>query len=146
MLRRPNIDRTFQELAAVWAKRSTCRRASVGAVIALDGRSVSSGYNGAPAGLQHCRHLPEDGSPCTLAVHAEANAIVYAARYGIPLSGSTLYTTMAPCYACALLIISAGIVRVVASSPYRKADGPELLAQSGIQYVMTAKTRGGDST
>jgi dCMP deaminase len=135
---RPDIDETLMAIAALWAQRGTCSRAAVGVVVALEGRIITTGYNGAPSGMPHCVH-PTDamisGSSevgCTSAVHAEANALAFAAKNGTPTNGATLYTTLTPCVPCAQLIINAGIVRVVAHTPYRVMDGWNLLYDAGL--------------
>lgn len=123
-------------MARMAAKRSTCARLHVGAIIARDHRPIVTGYNGAPAGMAHCDHVndfsrPEDG--CQVAVHAEANAIAYAARAGIALEGAELFCTNEPCYKCSQLIINAGIIRVVFNQPYRLHDGVALLRAAKLQ-------------
>lgn len=126
-------DEMLMEIARIVARRSTCNRAQVGAVVAQDGRVVSTGYAGAPSGLPHCS--PETcntGAPCTRTVHAEAGAISYAARSGIRLEGATLYCTHCPCIDCAKLIINTGIKRVIYDQAYRKTEGLELLRTVGI--------------
>ena len=100
------------QVAEVFATRSTCSRAHVGVVIAREGRILTTGYNGAPAGMAHCNHSPDEVNGCQNAVHAEANAIAYAARYGISLEGAELYSTFMPCLACAQLVINAGIQQI----------------------------------
>lgn len=135
-------DQMLIEIAHVVAKRSTCLRAQVGAVIAQDGRIVSTGYAGAPAGLPHCTpELCDLSHPCTRTVHAEAGAISYAARAGIRLYGATLYCTLMPCEPCAKLIINAGIQRVVYDKAYRKTEGIELLKQARIDIAQLSATR-----
>jgi dCMP deaminase len=149
---RPLVEDILMRSAMIWAERSTCARGNVGAVIALDGRTVSTGYNGAPRGLPHCNHdctcsiehidtgLHADWCPeemarlrgCQVSVHAEANAIAFAARHGVALEGATLFTTHAPCVACSQLIINAGIGGVIYLHDYRITDGRELLVQVGI--------------
>ena len=126
-------DEMLMEIARIVARRSTCNRAQVGAVVAQDGRIVSTGYAGAPSGLPHCS--PETcntNAPCTRTVHAEAGAISYAARSGIRLEGATLYCTHCPCIDCAKLIINTGIKRVIYDQAYRKTEGLELLRTVGI--------------
>jgi dCMP deaminase len=141
--------------AKIFEDRSTCSRNHVGVVIARDGRIISTGYNGAPAGMPHCEHvlptyetdaeilvshispvppLPVAGMDrgCKLAIHAEANAIAYSARHGVSLEDATLYTTLSPCYACAQLIISAGLQRVVFDRSYRDPAGTDLLMAAGL--------------
>jgi dCMP deaminase len=109
-------------------------------VLARDGRILVQGYNGAPAGMPHCEHpdgeVSVSGSKgCEIAVHAEANAIAYAARLGIRLEGAEMYTTLSPCVACAMLIINAGITCVYAAQIYRDLAGVELLSSGGIDVV-----------
>ncbi|MHA1806805.1 MAG: deoxycytidylate deaminase, partial [Candidatus Thorarchaeota archaeon] len=114
MLIRFSRDELLGNIAKLVARRSTCLRSSVGALLAREGRIISMGYNGAPAGMRHCE--PETcgpGEQCTRTVHAEANAIAFAAKTGIETNGSTLYTTHSPCNDCAKLLINAGICRVI---------------------------------
>lgn len=126
-------DEMLMEIARIVARRSTCNRAQVGAVVAQDGRIVSTGYAGAPSGLPHCDpHICNAENPCTRTVHAEAGAISYAARSGIRLEGATLYCTHCPCIDCAKLIINTGIKRVIYDQAYRKTEGLELLRTVGI--------------
>ena len=122
---RPSRDEWLMDIAWQVARRGTCSRRQVGAVISLEGRILSVGYNGAPAGMDHCVHTTD--SPCTVAVHAEANAIFFAARHGIGLEGSTLYATTMPCLNCSQAVINAGIKRVVSGSDYREFRGKRLL-------------------
>lgn len=141
---RPTRDELLMEHAKLAALRGTCQRAQVGVVVARDGRILVTGYNGAPAGLSHCTHQPDDLLPdgCKRAVHAECNAIAYAARYGIPLLGGTLYTTHMSCLPCAQLIINAGIVRLVADNPYRDPAGMDLLFAAGLQVNGNKREQG----
>lgn len=126
-------DQMLMDIVQIVARRSTCNRAQVGAVIAQDGRIVSMGYAGAPSGLPHCSpDICNVDSPCYRTVHAEAGAISYAARKGIKLEGSTLYCTHCPCVDCAKLIINTGIKRVVYGKAYRKKEGLNLLREVGI--------------
>lgn len=128
---RPPKDVTLMETAWSWAKQGTCSRLQVGAVIARDTRIIVTGYNGAPAGLSHCEH---DGSEerCAAAVHAEMNAVGYAAREGLPTGGATLYVTHEPCEHCAPVIIAAGVVRVVYAALYRSRRGVDRLEAAGV--------------
>lgn len=129
---RPSVNRMLLDMARVTASRSTCSRLAVGAVIAYDGRVLSTGYNGAPSGLTHCRHDPGDDSRCTISVHAEANAIVQAARHGVRTAGSSLYVTHAPCLACSGLILNAGIRAVWFEEYYRSDAGVARLRQAKV--------------
>ena len=127
-------DEYLMEAALLVAKRSTCLRLQVGSVLAREGRIIVSGYNGAPSGMEHCTPLTCGPKiPCTRTVHAEANCVYFAARYGIATQGTTLYTTDSPCPKCCEAVINAGIERVVYTRPYR--DSPlETLKFAGV-YV-----------
>lgn len=142
---RPSRDQVLMDIAWLWAQRSTCSRAQVGCVISRAGRSLTNGYNGAPSGLAHCDHSCDCGrlfdehvhncraeQPCSLAVHAEANALAFAARYGVSTDGAELHTTRVPCRSCAMLIINAGIKRVVWYEAHRDMTGLELLTRVGV--------------
>lgn len=133
------MDEVLQLTAQVMSLRSTCPSTSVGAVYALDGRILATGYNGAPAGLPHCQHPPRGGNDaseptCRIAVHAEANGLAFAARHGIPLGGSTVYSTLSPCGPCARLLVNAGVVRFVAASMYRDHAGVDVLRTAGVAF------------
>jgi dCMP deaminase len=134
--------------ALLFAQRGTCSRAQVGAVISVGSRILVSGYNGAPAGMPHCDHIScscatnliqhrycPQHSPCTRAVHAEANALAFAARYGVCVEGATLHTTRVPCLTCAGLIINSGIRRVVWGEEHRDMAGLSLLASAELEVV-----------
>ena len=127
---RPTWDQYFVSICEMVGSRGTCDRGKSGCVIVKDKRILTTGYVGSPPGLAHCDDIGhemhkvthDDGREtmhCIRTVHAEQNAIVQAARNGIALFGSTLYCKMTPCYVCAKLIISAGIVRVVAMKDYQ---------------------------
>ena len=138
---RPTLDQYFMEIAAVVAKRSTCLRNQVGAVLVRDKRILSTGYNGAPAGLEHCdsvgcaREGVESGTRHELcrAVHAEQNAIIQAALHGIGIEGAILYCTHQPCILCAKMMINARISRVVYSESYPDGTALQFLKQAGIE-------------
>lgn len=121
------------EIAQLVAQRSTCSRLQVGAIIARDFRIISSGYNGAPAGLMHCYHDSKETSSCDTAVHAEINAILAAAKHGVGVDGADLYVTHFPCRACAQAIINSGIKRVYYAGDYRIMDGMKLLDFADIR-------------
>lgn len=137
-MKRPEIQQTRMMSAWVESHRSTCDRLHVGCVIA-DHRGVilSSGYNGAPAGLPHCIHDNSD-LPCTVSLHAETNAILWAARRGIRVEDAYLYTTHEPCYECSKLIIQAGIAVVYFGSPYSRNSGRDLLSKANVQIYQVA--------
>lgn len=137
---RPTRDETMMKVAHDFAEQGTCDRLKVGAVIHRRARVISTGYNGVPAGLPHCNHAAEEPvigeeRGCQLAVHAEANAIAWAARHGLPIEGADLTVTHMPCVDCAKLIINAGLVSVTFEMPYRKMEGIELLTRARIRVV-----------
>src|SRR6476661_4101897 len=118
------------ELAEKLARRSHCVKAQVGAVLTKDTRIVSLGYNGPPAGTHNCdEEWPGVGCPrdargsCSLALHAEENAILYAVKNGASLEGSTLYLTLSPCLPCARIIFSSGIKKVFFKDSYAEYKG-----------------------
>jgi dCMP deaminase len=133
MLTRFSRDELLGNIAQLIAKRSTCLRTQVGAILATEGRIISMGYNGAPSGMSHC--TPEkcnEAHPCTETVHAEANTIAFAARKGITTEGSTLYCTHSPCNECAKLIINAGIIRLIYWEQYRDPEPINLLLSARV--------------
>lgn len=126
------FDRSYLEMAAIWAKNSYCKRRQVGALIVKDRMIISDGYNGTPSGFEN---VCEDESGVTkpYVLHAEANAITKVSKSGNSSDGATLYVTASPCMECAKLIIQAGIKRVVYSDEYRLTDGIDLLRRAGIE-------------
>ncbi len=141
-------DRVLMSSAVLWSSMGTCARLSVGCVIADPrGRVISSGYNGAPAGLPHCEHNCDCGhefesdpnwfhlsdcryrQPCKVAVHSEDNALKYA---DVPVIGHQMFCTHSPCMRCAGLIIAAGIGRVVYLEPYRDTTSLKVLSEANI--------------
>ena len=128
------------KLATDLALRSHCVKAHVGAVLARDTRIISIGYNGPPAGTHNCdEEWPETGcardskGSCSLALHAEQNAILYAVKNGARLEGATLYTTLSPCIACARLIFSAGITQVYYNKSYAQYKG--IASDEGVDFL-----------
>ncbi len=108
-------------IAEMVAKRSTCPRKSVGAVIVKDHQILSTGYNGSIRGLPHCTEvgcMMENGH-CVATIHAEANALIQAARHGVAVAGADIYVTASPCWNCFKLIANAGIKRIVYKEFYR---------------------------
>jgi len=135
-----SFDHIFMNLATDLALRSHCVKAQVGAVLVKDTRIISIGYNGPPAGTHNCdEEWPETGCPrdargsCSLALHAEENAILYAVKNGANLEGSTLYTTLSPCLPCARLIFSAGIKHVFFMKSYAQYKG--LPSDEGVDFL-----------
>ena len=136
---RTSLDQVLMKSAWLWSQRSTCNRLHTGAVIASEGRVLSTGYNGVPSGMPHCQHenpesVSEDDA-CYMAVHAEANAIAFAARRGIAVEHATMYATHQPCHSCAQIIINSGIVKVYYSLGYRRIEGLNLLAAAGVEIL-----------
>lgn len=134
MRKRPSWDEYFMSIALQVAKRSTCDRANVGAIIVKDRRILTTGYNGSPAGLPHCDevgHLMIEGH-CVRTLHAEQNAIIQAAYHGVSVQDSTLYVTHQPCLNCAKMIINAGIRRVVFAGAYPDTLARQFLAEAGV--------------
>ncbi len=105
----------FMSIADAVAARATCDRAHVGCIFVREDRIIATGYNGAPSGLPHCEEIGHDleGGHCVRTMHAEENAIVQCALYGISSRGARCYVTHHPCYACARRLYGAGIVEVV---------------------------------
>jgi len=143
---RPGIDEYFLKIASVVAERSTCRRHHVGAVSVRDKHILTTGYNGAAAGLRDCLELgclrDELGIPSGTrheicrAIHAEQNVIVQAALHGVSLSGATIYCTHSPCVLCAKMLINARIARFVTYGTYSEEAFRELFAEAGIAFEM----------
>lgn len=141
-LNRPDWDTYFMEITYVVAKRSTCLRRQVGAILVKDKHILTTGYNGAPKGLAHCGETgcirQQLGVPSgerhelCRALHAEQNAIIQAANLGIAIEGSTLYCTTAPCSLCAKMLINAGVVRVVFDGSYPDERAMEFFKQAGV--------------
>jgi len=127
----------FMNIARQAATRSTCDRKHVGAVIVRDKTILSTGYNGSIRGMPHCDdvgHIMENGH-CVATVHAEANAIIQAAKNGAKIEGAELYTTASPCWNCFKLIANAGIVAVYYGEFYRDERSLAIAGQLGITLV-----------
>ncbi|MCP4578328.1 MAG: cytidine deaminase [Deltaproteobacteria bacterium] len=142
---RPSWNQYFASIARMVATRSTCLRRHVGAVLVKEKRILSTGYNGAPAGLKHCIEvgcLREEASipsgtrhELCRALHAEQNAIVQAANHGISIAGSTLYCTNKPCVICSKMLINAGIKRIFFDEGYDDALSDAILDEAGIEIM-----------
>ncbi len=144
-------DEYFAEVTKVVGGRSTCDRGRSGAVITKNNRILSTGYVGSPSGLPHCddvghefkKIIHKDGTVsnhCVRTSHAEQNAMVQAARYGIAIEGATMYCSMTPCYTCAKMIINAGIRRVVALKDYHDSeDTKRVFEEAGIDLEILDK-------
>jgi dCMP deaminase len=126
------------------ASRSTCDRKFVGAVIVRDRTILSTGYNGSIRGMPHCDEVGHDleNSHCVATIHAEANAILQAAKNGVNISGSEIYTTASPCWNCFKLIANAGIRRIYYGEFYRDEKSIRIAAQIGIELIHLAAEEG----
>jgi dCMP deaminase len=152
-MKKPSFDDIYMELAENLAKRSHCVKAQVGAVLTKDTRIVSLGYNGPPAGTHNCDEVwPEEGCPrdskgsCSLALHAEQNAILYASKNNVSIEGSTLYVTLSPCIACARVIFTTGIRKIYYLNSYadfkglKSDEGVDFLLKFGVEVIRYKKT------
>src|ERR1017187_9421239 len=151
---KPSFDDIYMDLAFNLAKKSHCVKLKVGAVLTKDTRIVSLGYNGPPAGTHNCDEMwPAEGCPrdskgsCSLALHAEQNAILYAAKNNIPIEGATLYVTLSPCISCARIIFTIGIKKVYYLNSYsdfkglQSDEGVDFLKKFGVEVVRYNKTQ-----
>jgi len=139
--KRTSWDEYFMNIAQDVATRSTCDRKYVGAVIVRDRMILSTGYNGSIRGLPHCDevgHEMENGH-CVRTVHAEANAIVQAARNGVRIEAADIYVTASPCYNCFKLIANAGIKRIFYGELYRDTRMKEHAREAGIELIHLKK-------
>jgi len=142
---RPAWDEYFMEIAEIVKKRSTCLRREVGAIIVKDNRILSTGYNGAPKGLQHCSetgclraelNVPSgERHELCRGLHAEQNAIIQAAVFGTAIDGATIYTTLSPCIVCTKMIINAGIKRIVLREDYNDDLAIKMIKESKIEVT-----------
>ena len=142
---RPSWDEYFIGIAHLVARRSTCRRRVVGAVLVRDKRILTTGYNGAPSGLPHCLDgtcLREElkipsgqRDEICRGIHAEQNAVIQAGYHGISTAGATLYCTTFPCAICAKMMVNAGIKRVVFDEEYGSHRAHSTMASGGIEVT-----------
>lgn len=127
-------DKAYLRMAQTWAELSHCERKKVGALIVRDGRIISDGYNGTPAGFANCCEN-QDGDTHWYVLHAEANAILKVARSTNDCSGATLFITLSPCKDCSKLVLQAGIKRVVYMMEYKDTMGVDFLKSAGVEVV-----------
>jgi dCMP deaminase len=142
---RPSWQDYFLEITRLVAKRSTCLRRNVGALIVKDKRILATGYNGAPTGLPHCLDVgcmrenlaipPGERHEICRGIHAEQNAILQAALYGVSIKGAMLYCTHQPCALCAKMAINAGISRIIYSGDYPDELAAKMLKEAGVELV-----------
>ncbi|MCL2112132.1 MAG: cytidine/deoxycytidylate deaminase family protein [Clostridiales bacterium] len=146
MTERPSWDEYFMGIAQLTARRSTCLRRNVGAVIVRDRHIIASGYNGAPRGIDHCAQRggclrEEMGIPSgerhelCRALHAEQNAIIQAAAFGHSIEEATIYVTHSPCVICSKMIINAGIRKIIVAEHYPDTFATEILGEAGLKIV-----------
>jgi len=143
--KRPDWPEYFMEFARLAARRSTCLRRQVGAVIVKDRNILATGYNGAPKGISHCAEVgclrKKLGVPSgqrhelCRGLHAEQNAIIQAAYHGVSIRGATMFCTHSPCVICLKMIINAGIEKVVFFGDYHDELARQLAAESGLELV-----------
>ncbi|MBW2561924.1 MAG: cytidine/deoxycytidylate deaminase family protein [Deltaproteobacteria bacterium] len=140
---RPSWDQYFMDIVELVSRRSTCLRRKVGAILVRDKRILATGYNGPPTGITHCSEVgclrDKLGVPSgerhelCRGLHAEQNAIIQAALYGVSTKGSTIYCTNHPCIICSKMIINSGIVSFVYREDYRDELAEEMLREAGIE-------------
>jgi dCMP deaminase len=149
MEERLSWDDYFIEITKLVSRRSTCMRRHVGAVIVRDRRILATGYNGAPRGLRHCSetgclrekmNIPSgQNQELCRGLHAEQNAIIQSALFGVSIENSQIYTVTQPCVVCAKMIINAGIKRIVFDEAYPDPLSEELIKESGIELINIRK-------
>ncbi len=137
------------EIARLVARRSTCLRRQVGAVVVKEKNILATGYNGTPSGIAHCEETgclrQKLGVPSgerhelCRGLHAEQNAIIQAAKHGVNIGGASLYTTHSPCLICTKMIINAGVERIVYLEGYPDTLSLEMLREAGIDAVAFAE-------
>lgn len=143
-MKRPDWDEYFMGITEMVSSRSTCLRRKVGAIIVKEKRILTTGYNGPPQGVKHCDELggclrdklkvpSGERMELSRAVHAEQNAIIQAAKYGIDINGGTMYVTNHPCFICAKMIINAGIRKIIYKEGYPDEFAKEILREAGIE-------------
>ena len=149
-------DKALMKTANIWAEESSCNRAKVGCVLAIDGRVITTGYNGTISGADNCcedacevcggtgkvaSYEEQECDRCggkgltskKTVVHAEANAVLFASKNGIPTDGATAYVTLMPCVECSKMLMQSGIHRVVYEKDYRDKSGIEFLKKHGMK-------------
>ena len=146
---RPSWKEYFMDIASLVAKRSTCRRRRVGAIVVRDKRVLATGYNGAPAGLPHCldtgclreeMKIPSgERHELCRGLHAEQNVIIQAAYHGVSIKGGTLYCTNLPCSICAKMLINAGVREIIYQDGYADPMTEDMLNGAGVKLTQSDK-------
>lgn len=140
---RPSYDEYFMEMAYVVAKRSTCLRRKVGAILVKEKHILSTGYNGAPKGLRHCsetgclrqdQNIPSgERHELCRGLHAEQNAVIQAAVFGVSIKGSVLYCTNTPCVVCVKMLINAGVTEIIYAGEYPDELAKQMMSESNLK-------------
>lgn len=127
----------FMHIAREVASRSTCNRKFVGAIIVSEKNILSTGYNGSIRTQPHCDDVDHDmvNGHCVRTIHAEANAIIQAARHGVKINGADIYTTASPCWECFKLIANSGIKRIFYGEFYREEKSFKIAQELGIELI-----------
>ncbi len=143
---RPGWNEYFMKIAEDVSTRSTCIRRSVGAIIVKDKRILSTGYNGAPVGIEHCteetclrtKYNVPSGERHELCrgLHAEQNAIIQAALHGVSIKDAVIYITHQPCSICTKMLINSGINKIICKFPYNDPFAAEMIKESGIKFII----------
>jgi dCMP deaminase len=151
-MERPSWDEYFMDITSLVARRSTCMRRQVGAVMVKEKNILATGYNGTPSGITHCDvtgclreqlNVPSgERHELCRGLHAEQNAIIQAARHGVNISDSVLYCTNSPCIICTKMLINAGIRKVVYLEGYSDNLSLEMLDEAGIEALSFAEVVG----
>ncbi len=142
---RPSWKEYFMDIASLVARRSTCRRRRVGAIVVRNKQILATGYNGAPTGLPHCLDIgclrEELGVPSgerhelCRGLHAEQNVIIQAAYHGVSIKGATLYCTNLPCSICSKMLINAGISEIIYQEGYADPMAEEMMKAAGVKLA-----------
>lgn len=151
-MERPSWEEYFMEIACLVARRSTCLRRQVGAVMVKGKNILATGYNGTPSGITHCEQVGclrqqlnvpsgERHELCR-GLHAEQNAIIQAAKHGINIADATLYCTNSPCIICSKMLINAGVQRIIYQEGYPDLLSMEMLAESGVEVLEFSQVAG----
>ncbi len=141
MVKRPEWNEYFGEITKQVALRSTCVRKKVGAIIVKDKNIISTGYNGSIRGLEHCETvgcLMMEGH-CTRTIHAEANAIIQAAKHGLMIDRAEIYVSASPCFNCFKLIANSGITKIYFMEFYRDERIIEIAKKLNIELIDMSK-------
>lgn len=151
-MERPSWEEYFMEIACLVARRSTCLRRQVGAVMVKGKNILATGYNGTPSGITHCEQVGclrqqlnvpsgERHELCR-GLHAEQNAIIQAAKHGVNIADATLYCTNSPCIICSKMLINAGVQRIIYQEGYPDLLSMEMLAESGVEVLEFSQVAG----